>query len=231
MSKSILLLILCLFVLSSCDKKPDKRGFKADFSEIFKNDTGSFILYDFNNRYYLIHNEEQTKEKYSPGQTYIYLSSLNFLNKYKSSGLKSGEVSDSITLAKLIDSTGLEIQKKSITENNYGNKDTSFINSDFYYNSGLKISTSEQVEFIKELYISNENFKTIKNDFVTDTVKARNVSYIVSSDNEVSWCVGTVEYGSNIYVFALNILSSNKLRALEITQKILYSVKILEELK
>lgn len=229
MSKIILTLLLLSFFVSACDKKPEKRGFKANFSEFFMNDTGSFVLYDFNNRYYLYHNEEKTKEKYTPGQTYIYLAGINFYNKFNNLNLTPSDVSDTSKIKMLIDSAGLDIQKKSITDFKYGNLDTAFSTDNFFKNGELKISVQEQVEFIKELYSTNEKFKSIKNNFVTDTINTRNVSYIVSSTGDNSWCTGTVEFGSNLYVFALNLNSGNKLRALEITQNILYSFKILEE--
>lgn len=213
-------------VFSSCSKTTDKRGYEADFSEFFKSDSGSFVLYDFNNKYNIFYREAEANKEYSPAQTYNYITVLsNVINSRK----------DSLGTADL---TALNEQKKIIKNYGYGNTDTSFSPGNYTCGGVLKISTSEQCNFIKKVYsneinIPQEKLDTFKSYFVTDTVNHRRVSYINgectgNDGNKINWCVGTVEFGTNLYVFALNLINGSDARAKEITQNILYRFRIVE---
>jgi beta-lactamase class D len=213
-----------LFFFISCNKTPDKRGYEADFSEFFKNDTGSFVLFDFNNKYNIFYKESEASKEYSPAQTYTYITVLSNLINSRNDSLGS------------TDPSAVNLQKKLIKDFRYGNTDTSFSPYNFLCGDVLKISATEQVNFIKKVYsneinISKEQLDAFKSKFISDTINQRKVSYVTGecSDNgKLNWRLGTVEYGNNLYIFALNLVNSTEARSKEITESILYRFRILE---
>lgn len=209
----------------SCNKTPGKRGFEANFSDIFKTDSGSFVLYDYNNKYNIFYNEAEANKEYSPAETYKYITVLSNLINSRN---------DSVGTT---DPTAINEQKKLIKNYNYGNTDTSFSPVNYTCSGVLKISILEQCNFIKKIYlneinISKEKLDAFKAYFVSDTLNHRRVNYVNGECNtdgrKINWCVGTVEYGTNLYIFALNLVNSSSARAKEITEGILYRLRIIE---
>jgi beta-lactamase class D len=206
----------------SCNKTPDKRGYEADFSEFFRNDSGSFVLYDFNNKYNIFYREAEANKEYSPAETYKYITILSNLINSRNDSLGS--------------SAGVNEQKKLIKNYAYGNNDTSFSSNGYVCGDVLKISALEQVNFLKKVYsneinISKEQLGAFKAYFISDTVNQRSVSFVTGECNDgmkLNWCIGTVEYGTNLYIFALNLVNSSEARAKEITESILYRFRIIE---
>lgn len=209
----------------SCNKAPDKRGYEADFSEFFKTDSGSFVLYDYNNKYNIFYKEAEATKEYSPAETYKYITVLSNLINSRNDSLGTTDL------------TAINEQKKLIKSYGYGNTDTSFSPVNYTCSGVLKTSTLEQCNFIRKVYlneinISKEKLDAFKAYFVSDTVNHRRVSYVNGECNtaggKVNWCVGTVEYGTNLYIFALNLINSSDARAKEITESILYRFRIIE---
>lgn len=222
------LFLFILLLFSSCDKNPDKRGYQADFTEFFKNDSGCFILYDFNNKYHIYHNETFANKELSPAGTYKYITVLSNVINSRNDSLGT------------TDTSAINAQKKIIKNFSYGNNDTSFSPGNFLCGDVLKISAVEQINFIRKIYmneinLSAEQLNIFKSNFVSDTVNQRKISFVngectSSSDNgqKLNWCIGTVEYGNNLYIFALNLVNSSEARAKEITESILYRFRIIE---
>lgn len=214
------------FTFMSCSKTSDKRGYEADFSEFFKSDSGSFVLYDFNNKYNIFYREAEATKEYSPAQTYKYITVLSNIINSRNDSLGTTDI------------TAINEQKKIIKNFGYGNTDTSFSPDNYTCGNVLKTSVLEQCNFIKKVYsneinIPQEKLDAYKTFFVSDTVNHRRVSYVngectVDDGRRINWYMGTVEFGTNLYIFALNLVNSSEARAKEITESILYRFRIVE---
>ena len=78
-------LIILLIFVPGC-KKTDMKSYETDFAKYFKNYDGAFVLYDYNNRYFIRHNEERCKKRFSPCSTFKIPNSLI--------GLETGIITD-----------------------------------------------------------------------------------------------------------------------------------------
>ena len=133
---------------------------------------------------------------------------------------------------------------KLLKQIDYGNNDISSGINEFWLCGSLKISTKEQIEFLKKLYqrkltgFSIKSQKIVKEIMLYETTD----NYILYGkigggdcvDNkEIGWYVGFIETNSNTHVFAMNIIVNdysdleNNLRV-KLTKKILRELKILK---
>ena len=137
---------------------------------------------------------------------------------------------------------GKETMQKYIDEVGYGNKDISGGIDKFWLGSSLKISPNEQVEFLRKLYFGELPFSERNMDIVKDIMRLDSLpSGAVFSGKtgtglnaertgtNLGWFVGTVELGSNLYIFATNIHGedANGKKAKDITLEILKSIRVL----
>jgi beta-lactamase class D len=191
---------LFIFLLLICGcKQQEKKGYETDFNKYFNKYKGAFILYDFNNRYYIRHNDEQCKKRFSPCSTFKIPNSLI--------GLETGVIpNENFTLKwdgvkREIDSWNRDHNLKSAIQNSvvwyyqevarrigearmkeyldkigYGNHDISGGIDKFWLMSSLEISAEEQVDFLKKFYegqlpFSERSLNIVKEITILDSNK------------------------------------------------------------
>lgn len=259
MRKTLLLLAgLLLLSLVSCEKV-DNKSYETDLGRYFGEFSGAFVLYDYNNKYYIKHNAEQCTTRYSPCSTFKVPNSLI--------GLQTGVIPDenyvipwdSVTRSReelnkdhdlrsaikysvvwyyqeLARRVGEEKMKHYIDTLHYGNMDISGGIDKFWLDNSLKISADEQVDFLYKLYtdslpFSKRNMEIVRNIIVQDTLPKGEIfsGKTGSNGSDLGWFIGAVQLGSNLYLFATNILGdgANGMKARDITLDILKSIKII----
>ncbi len=185
-----------LLLICGC-KQQEKKGYETDFNSYFGKYKGAFVLYDFNNRYYIRHNEEQCRMRFSPCSTFKIPNSLI--------GIETGVISDENFTLKWdgvkrdIESWNQDHNLKSAIKNSvvwyyqevarrvgdarmkeyigkigYGNNDISGGTDKFWLMNSLEISADEQVEFLKKLCtndlpFSERSLNIVKNITILDS--------------------------------------------------------------
>jgi beta-lactamase class D len=119
----------------------------------------------------------------------------------------------------------------------YGNNDTSGGLDRFWLASSLKISTEEQVDFLKRLYrgqlpFDKETTDKVKNLILLEKDNNREFSGKTGSASKngkwiYGWFVGHLKKGDKEYVFATRVVGDGCYgkKAKEITEKILMKLK------
>ncbi|KXK04886.1 MAG: Regulatory protein BlaR1 [Chlorobi bacterium OLB4] len=169
--------IFSLF-LFSCNTESKGHFYETDFSKFFGEFDGAFVLYDYNNKYYIEHNSKKCSTRYSPCSTFKIPNTLialqlgvikpdsNFLkwdgtvrsieawnsDQTLETAFKNSTVWYYQHLANLI---GDENYKHFLSSFDYGNKDISGGIDNFWLYSSLTISPLEQVKFLEKLYTFN----------------------------------------------------------------------------
>ncbi|KAA0210580.1 class D beta-lactamase [Ignavibacteria bacterium CHB1] len=169
--------IFSLF-LFSCNTESKGHFYETDFSKFFGEFDGAFVLYDYNNKYYIEHNSKKCSTRYSPCSTFKIPNTLialqlgvikpdsNFLkwdgtvrsieawnsDQTLETAFKNSTVWYYQHLANLI---GDENYKHFLFSFDYGNKDISGGIDNFWLYSSLTISPLEQVKFLEKLYTFN----------------------------------------------------------------------------
>jgi beta-lactamase class D len=229
--------VFTCFFLVSCNEV-DKKSYQADLGNFFGDFSGAFVLYDYNNKFYIRHNEEQCNTRYSPCSTFKIPNSLigletgviadeNFViqwdsvkrdrevlngNHDLSTAIKNSVVWYYQELARRV---GEEKMKHYVDTIDYGNMDISGGLDRFWLGSSLEISAEEQVQFLYKLYtdslpFSKRNMEIVKNIIIQDTLKNGAVfSGKTGTGNDLGWFVGTVQLVSNLYIFATNIIGAD----------------------
>lgn len=256
--KYLVLYVIAAILLTSCGEIENK-GYEADLRGFFGEYSGAFVLYDYNNKFYIRHNEEQCNTKYSPCSTFKIPNSLigletgvikdeNFVLQWDSVARNREELNMDHDLRSAIKHSvvwyyqelarkvGEEKMRYYIDTLNYGNKDISGGIDKFWLDNSLKISAEEQVQFLYKLYtdslpFSKRNMDIVKNIIIQDTMENGAVfsGKTGSNGSDLGWFVGTVQLGSNLYVFATNIVGdgANGMKAKDITREIIKTLKIL----
>lgn len=230
----VLIFLFLSILLISCGEV-DKKSYQTDFGSFFGEYDGTFVLFDYNNKYFIRHNEERSNERFSPCSSFKIFNSLV--------GLETGVIKDEnyvipwdsvvrnrditnkdhdLTSAfknsvvwyyqELARKVGNDTMKRYIDTAGYGNGDISGGIDIFWLDNTLKISANEQVDFLYKLYtdslpFSKRSMDIVKQIMIQDTSKNGAVfsGKTGSSDKDLGWFVGSVTLGSNIYLFATNI--------------------------
>ena len=242
----------------SCGKV-DNKSYQTDFSQYFGEFSGAFVLYDYNNKYYIRHNEEQCNIQYSPCSTFKIPNSLigletgvipdeSYIIKWDSVKRSREELNRDHDLKSAIKYSvvwyyqelarrvGEEKMKYYIDTLHYGNMDISGGIDKFWLDNTLKISANEQVGFLDKLYtdslpFSKRNMDIVKKIIIQDTLENGAIfsGKTGSNGSDLGWFVGSVQLGSNLYVFATNIIGqgADGMKARKISLEIIKSMKIL----
>lgn len=156
---------------------------------------GSFILYDQQNDKYILFNQEQTKQSFTPASTFKICNSLigletgvikdeNFIIPWDSVTRQNPNWNsdhDLITAFKnstvwyyqeLARRVGGRQMKYWLDKANYGNADTSGSIDKFWLSGGLRISPEQQIDFLKRLHdnelpFSQRSMDLVKNIMIT----------------------------------------------------------------
>jgi beta-lactamase class D len=136
---------------------------------------------------------------------------------------------------------GEEKMKEYIQKINYGNMDISGGLNKFWLMSSIEISANEQVEFLLKLYKNELPFSERTTNIVKDIMTLEKTDKYVlrgktgsgeKKENNYTqgWFVGYITHENNAFIFATNIMASEKangFKAKEITYEILKSLKLM----
>lgn len=150
------------------------------------------------------------------------------------SGLKYSAVWFYQELARRI---GEERMKYWVEASDYGNKNINGGIDVFWLRGDIRISSNQQIDFLKKLYFnqlpfSQKNQEIVKRIMIVDqtadyTIRAK-TGWAARIDNQIGWYVGYLEKGENVYFFTVNIDIKNSDDAAK--RKIIVS-KILDHLQ
>lgn len=163
-----------IFLTIVCPAKDELRpDFKKYFDEY--NLTGTFVLFDTNDKKYIRYNPQRAKQPRIPASTFKIANSLigletglipgeNYVFKWdgkprllkdweKDFDLKGAFQASCVPCYQgLARKIGAERMRKYLNKLNYGNKNISGGIDQFWLTGGLRISPDEEVNFLRELY-------------------------------------------------------------------------------
>lgn len=224
MRKIFYLFILCSFVFSK-DLEIEKLFFDEKIS-------GTIVIESLKNKTKYIYNEERAKKYFVPASTFKILNTLITLNEKivdensiivwdkktreydfwnKNQSLESAfKYSCVWCYREFAQKVGLEQYKIYLKKLEYGNQKISSDISSFWLDESLKITTFEQIEFLKNIY----NYKTIFPKKDIDYLKEIMLDEINNDykifaktgwNGKYGWYIGFIETKDDIWFFATNI--------------------------
>ncbi|MEO6301799.1 MAG: class D beta-lactamase, partial [Bacteroidia bacterium] len=223
---------------------------------------GSFALYDSKNDTYILYNQIEFKKEYSPASTFKICNSLigletgvikdeNFVIKWdgvkrdnekwnKDHDLKNAFKNSTVWYYReLARRVGGKQMKYWLDKAKYGNCDTSGGLDKFWLKGGLRITSEQQLDFLKRLHdnklpFSKRNMNIVKNIMIAkDTlgyVLRAKTGWNDTEPKSDGWYVGYLETKDNVYYFANCIHTADFKKAaarIEITYKILEELKLI----
>lgn len=209
-----------------------------DLTDYFQSYNGCFVLTDLNSDTWQIYNEELAVKRVSPNSTYKIYSALagletgiitaeNSFLKWNGQAHPFAAWNQSHTLSSAMQNSvnwyfqeidqqvGLSALEQFYQDIQYGNHDLSGGIDDFWRESSLQISASEQAYLLKTFYTNEPGFReesvqTVKNAMKLTSIP-QGVLYgktgtgAVNHKNVNGWFIGFVESHDNTYFFATNI--------------------------
>ena len=103
---------------------------------------------------------------------------------------------------------------KMIASFDYGNEDISGNLDSFWLDGGIRISATEQIDFLRRLYhnkihASERSQRIVKQAMLTeansDYIIRAKTGYAVRAEPSIGWWVGWVELDDNVWFFAMNM--------------------------
>ena len=205
-----------------------------DIDKIFKSENieGTMILESLKKKETYIYNEKRAKKPYSPASTFKILNTLIALNEEiikeysvivwdkkirdydfwnKNQTIKTAFKNSCVwCYQEFASKTGLEKYKKYLKELDYGNKILGDDVSSFWLDESLKITTFEQINFLKKLYKDDLPFKKEDINLVKKImIDEENKEYIIRAKTgwtgKYGWYVGYIETKDDVWFFATNI--------------------------
>jgi beta-lactamase class D len=210
-----------------------------DFSKYFDQFgvKGSFLLFDLNAEKYYYNDSSRSSSRYIPASTFKIFNSLTALETGAVSDENEIIPWDSIDrdfpewnkdhnmrtafkysavwfYQELARRIGEERMRHSIDTASYGNRDISGGIDRFWLDGGLRISSFEQLEFLKKFYknelpFGNRSMTIVKDIMVFEkgidyTIRAK-TGWGMRLSPGVGWFAGWVEKGGNVYFFVNNV--------------------------
>ena len=229
---------------------------EIDLSAFFRNNHGTFVLYNLNADEYIIYNKTLAYKRVSPDSTYKIPLALKALesgiitvrnskmdwngkknpfpqwdrNQDLSSAMKYSVNWYFQNIDKALCKSEITDYLKSI---DYGNKNV-ISNKDYWLESSLKISPVEQTIFLKKLIKNDYGFKKENLSTVMDAIKTDNGLYgktgsgMVNGKINNGWFIGFLQKDKNTYVFATRLENKDGTEARKITYEILNSNILIE---
>ncbi len=214
---------------------------KPELERYFQGSKGAFVLYDLNSNQYIRYNPERCATGFIPASTFKIMNSLigletgvipdeNYVIPWDGKQYDIPSWNQAHTLKTAIQNSvvwyyqalarrvGKEKMQHYVDTANYGNKDISGQIDTFWLEGGLRISTDEQVEFLKRLYQNELPFSTrsmniVKEILVLEKTESYQLSGKTGSAQRATphqgWFVGYVETKGNVYFFATNFESDS----------------------
>lgn len=261
------LLSLPILFLLSCTSVPHTT-IRADFKKFYDqyNVQGSFIVYDQKNDQYMVYNQEQMSVPFTPASTFKIFNSLVSLETgtvkdehvvfkwdgkerplvawNKNTDMKEAFKNSTVWYyQELAKGVGENQMKSWLDKAKYGNADITGGIDGFWLWGNLRITPSEQIDFLKRLHDDKLPFSKRSMDIVKDIMVVKDTLGCVvraksgsgkQGGQYVGWYVGYVTTKDNVYYFS-NCIQSTEKRTdfgearFEIASDILDELKILNK--
>ena len=234
MHKKIKLLITILFLTNSFLFAQD-----LELETIFKNKQvdGTIVIESLNTKKIYIHNDQGAETLFSPASTFKIPNTLIALNEgvvtkdsvivwdkkireYEfwnkdQTLLTAFKTSCVWCYQEFASKIGVEKYEKYLKELDYGNKTIGNDVRRFWLDESLKITTFEQIKFLKRLYTNDLPFKIEDmNSLKEIMIDEKNEDYTIRAktgwEGKYGWYVGFVETKNDVWFFALNIDTKTK---------------------
>lgn len=201
---TLFILILMGWTVAAQKQTTETRDDFKKYYDQFKVD-GSFLLYDQNNDQFIVYNQSQTKEQFTPSSTYKICNSLigletgvirdeNFViqwdsvtrqnpNWNKDQDLKTAFRNSTVWYyQENARRVGGQRMKYWLDKANYGNADTSGGIDKFWLTGGLRITPEQEIDFLQRLYNNQLPFSQRSMDIVKKIMIAEQTPfYTISS--------------------------------------------------
>jgi beta-lactamase class D len=193
--------IIILASVVACHKKDEVR---EDFQQYYDEYevSGSFVLYNLNEDYYVFYNQEQFNTPYTPASTFKICNSLigvetgvipdeNYIIPWdsvkrnpvwdKDHDLKTAYQNSTVWYyQELARRVGGEQMKAWLDKAEYGNRDTSGGIDLFWLTGGLRITPKQQIDFLRKLQANELPFSQRTIDIVKPIMVQRDtLNYVV----------------------------------------------------
>lgn len=230
----LLIQIICSSYLFSIDSQLETI-FKS------KNIEGSIVIESLNTKKIYIYNDKRAETLLSPASTFKIPHTLIALNEgvvtadsvilwdktdkgmetwNKDQTLQSAfKVSCVWCYKEFASKIGRDKYKNYLKKLDYGNKTIGLDVSDFWLDGSLKITTFEQIKFLKRLYKNDLPFKiehinTLKNIMIEEknenfTLRAK-TGWSTRFESESGWYVGFIETKDDVWFFATNLITQGQ---------------------
>jgi len=197
MKQTILLLTLTVFGLTSWKHKQTTE-IRNDFKKYYDqfDVDGSFVLYDPQDDKYILYNQNQFNQRFTPASTFKICNSLigletgvikneNFIIPWDSVMRKYPKWNNDHDLKtafknstvwyyqELARQVGGQQMKYWLDKTNYGNTDTSGGIDKFWLTGGLRISPKQQIDFLKQFHDNQLPFSQRSLDIVKNIMIAK----------------------------------------------------------
>jgi beta-lactamase class D len=235
MLKKIKLFLLIQFICNSYLFAID-----LQLENIFKdkNIDGTIVIESLNTKRIFIHNDKRAEIHLSPASTFKIPHTLIALNEGVVStdslilwdktdkGMKEWNKNQTLHSAfkvscvwcykEFASKISLEKYKNYLKELDYGNKTIGENVDDFWLDGSLKITTFEQIKFLKRLYKNDLPFKIEDmNTLKQIMIEEKNEDFKLSAksgwstrfESESGWYIGYVETKDDVWFFATNIIT------------------------
>ena len=234
-----------------------------ELESYFEGLPSAFVLYDLKQDHYSRFHPERASERLLPASTFKIMNSLigletgvipdeNYVIRWDGTRHQIPSWNQDHTLKTAIQNSvvwyyqelarrvGRDRIQNYIDAVGYGNQDISGPIDNFWLDDSLKISTDEQVEFLKRLYrgdlpFSDRSLNIVRKMIVLEKTDIYQLSGKTGSGQVdgtyIGWFVGYVEKEGAVYIFAANMVGSspdiNGPKVKEITLEILQDLELL----
>ncbi|SKC82086.1 class D beta-lactamase [Maledivibacter halophilus] len=255
MRKKFVVLILLILMVCSCQKTE----FMSEYFDKNKIN-GTVIISSLNTGKEYIYNSERSEQRFLPASTFKVLNTLIALQENivadeydivnwdgQDKGLKEWNKDQCIATAlpescvwfyqELARRVGLEKYNKYLTKLGYGNEKTGKMVDTFWLEGDLRISTREQIDFLKNVYnetysFDERNYRILKEAMIVDDtpeyVLRSKTGWALRANPQIGWYIGYIETSDDVWFFACNLDIIDKSYS-KYRKEIVYNA--LEELK
>lgn len=220
---------------------------EIDVSNIFKVHKGTIVIYDSEKDRYFIHNTERSRKSFTPFSTFKIPNSIIAIEtgvientdtefqwdsaSYPNESwwpkqwpgrhtMRSAIKYSVVPFYREIASKVGKVRMQAFVDKfDYGNRDISSGEDNFWLNGSLSISAMEQVAFLRKFYknelgVSPGAVAAVKDILIQEETERYRLSAKTGGgtgfdkanpDKALGWYVGYVEKGKNLYYFAMNI--------------------------
>jgi len=243
MIRTVLLILLIVFTnfprtiySQSSEIRDDFKKYYAEYQV-----KGSFVLYDRNADKFIFYNKDQFEKQFTPASTFKICNSLigletgvitneNYIIPWdsvkrnsiwdKDFDLKNAFKNSTVWYyQELARRVGGERMKQWLDTAEYGNADTLGSIDKFWLTGGLRITPSEQIDFMIRLNTNKLPFSQRSVNIVKDImIEKDTLGYVLrgksgwgsQGSEDIGWFVGFVESNDNVYYFANCVQTDSK---------------------